>query len=119
MTEQFSDEQFSDEQIDDGQVGADREEARDAAAAEQAWGDPDAAFPSGLGADDATAAEQGNRDGDEMAAEGYDPGELADLAGDDQDLDELGGVRRDESAAAVDLDGTDGGEDPLAGEAIG
>lgn len=40
--------------------------------------------------DDLTAAEQGNRDGDAMAAQGDDSGEISDLSGDDLNVDALG-----------------------------
>jgi hypothetical protein len=72
-----------------------------------------------LGEDDSAAAEQGNRDGDEMVSEGDDPEEVSELDGDTEDVDALGGIDEDEAADGVDLDGTDGGEDPLSGEALG
>ncbi|UVY84199.1 hypothetical protein NLU66_00980 [Brachybacterium sp. NBEC-018] len=49
--------------------------------------DSAADFPVELGEEDVAAAEQGNRDGDEMVAEGEDPREVAELDGDDEDVD--------------------------------
>lgn len=63
-----------------------REEHRDAST--RADYAPD--FPRDLGEEDLAAAEQGNRDGDEMASEGDDPYELSELSGDDEDVDALG-----------------------------
>ncbi|MGY5765811.1 hypothetical protein ACXET9_11485 [Brachybacterium sp. DNPG3] len=62
-----------------------REERRDAAT--RADFAPD--FPRDLGEEDLAAAEQGNRDGDEMTSDGDDPYEAAELSGDaDDDTDE-------------------------------
>lgn len=102
-----------------GVEGADDilEEGRDRDAEDASFDRSD--YPSALGEDDSAAAEQGNRDGDEMVSEGDDPEEVAELDGDDEDVDAIGGIDEDVAAEGVDLDGTDGGEDPLSGEAIG
>ncbi|MCG7310675.1 hypothetical protein [Brachybacterium sp. ACRRE] len=102
-----------------GVEGADDilEEERDRDAEDDSFYDSD--YPSGLGEDDSAAAEQGNRDGDEMVSEGDDAEEVSELDGDTEDVDALGGVDEDIAADGVDLDGTDGGEDPLSGEALG
>lgn len=42
-----------------------------------------------FGEDESVAAEQGNRDGDEMVSEGDDPAEVAELGGDDLDIDAI------------------------------
>jgi hypothetical protein len=99
-----------------GIEGADEilEEERDRDAEDDSFEDPD--YPSDLGEDQSTAAEQGNRDGDEMVSEGDDVQEVSELDGDAEDIDTVGGLE-DEIVDAVDLDGTDGGEDPLAGGA--
>lgn len=80
----------------------------------------------GQGVDDSPAAEQGNRDGDEMVAEGEDGDEVSQLDGDDEDVDVIGDPLEDANAA-VATDGMDDpdvaggitgdldGEDPLAG----
>lgn len=78
------------------------------------------------GVDESAAAEQGNRDEDEMVSEGDDAEEVAELGGDDQDVDviEAGDEPLDEErlAAGLDIDGDAAGlagdvegEDPLAG----
>ncbi|MDO5662338.1 MAG: hypothetical protein Q4G40_06555 [Brachybacterium sp.] len=65
--------------------------------------------------DDSAAAEQGNRDGDEMVSEGDDAREVDELAGDDLDVDAIGGDRFTEpQIPTTDLDGDDLGE--LSGE---
>lgn len=46
-------------------------------------------FPDELGEDLTPAAEQGNRDGDEMVAAGQDDAEVAELSGDLRDVDAL------------------------------
>ena len=58
--------------------------------------DDAADFPTELGEEDVAAAEQGNRDGDEMVSEGDDPREVAGLDGDDEDLAALGEDYSDE-----------------------
>ncbi|MFC0672429.1 hypothetical protein [Brachybacterium hainanense] len=57
------------------------------------------------GPDERTAAEQGNREGDEMAAEGQDRSELADLTGDALEVDAL--------VEEADAEGLGGDGDPL------
>lgn len=42
-----------------------------------------------IGEDESVAAEQGNREGDEMVSEGDDPAEVAELGGDDLDIDAI------------------------------
>lgn len=46
----------------------------------------------GVGVDDVAAGEQGNREGDEMVSEGDDAREVAELAGDDEDIDAIGEI---------------------------
>lgn len=73
-------------------------------------------YPSDMGGDESAAAEQGNRDGDEMVSEGDDPQEVAELDEDDQDVDAVGGKTRPSSdRTQVDIEGDHEGEDPLAG----
>lgn len=107
----------------EGPAGSGVEGADDILEAEREHADGEDRFDMDLtdelGEDDSAAAEQGNRDGDEMVSEGDDPEEVSELDGDTEDVDALGGVTEDEAADGVDLDGTDGGEDPLAGEALG
>lgn len=92
----------------------------------QEWGD----FEDQDGQDDSAAAEQGNRDEDEMVSEGDDAREVAELGGDDWDVDAVS--ESDEPAdedrlaqgldidgAAADLTGDVDGEDPLAGGPTG
>ncbi|PWH07359.1 hypothetical protein DEO23_01560 [Brachybacterium endophyticum] len=50
--------------------------------------------------DDSAAAEQGNRDGDEMVSEGEDPEEVSELGGDTEDIDAIGGIDEDEERPA-------------------
>lgn len=74
----------------EGPVGTGIEGADDAllAANRQTGADaPD--LPDTFGTDDSTAAEQGNRVGDEMVADDSDPNQVAQLAGDDLDVDAL------------------------------
>ena len=70
--------------------------------------------------DDDGEAEQGDSKRSRAgAAKGDDAEEVSELDGDTEDVDALGGVDEDIAADGVDLDGTDGGEDPLSGEALG
>lgn len=82
------------------------------------------------GFDESAAAEQGNRDEDEMVSEGDDAEEVAELGGDDQDVDAIaaGDEPLDEErlAQGLDIDGDAAGlagdvegEDPLAGGPVG
>lgn len=73
-------------------------------------------YPSDLGEDESTAAEQGNREGDEMVSEGDDDQEVTELDGDDEDIDALRDEdHRDPDWTQVDLGGERDGRDPLAG----
>lgn len=63
-----------------------------------------------LGEDDSAAAEQGNRDQDEMVSEGDDVREVDELDGDDLDVDAIGGI--DEA----DGNGEYAGDDDMAGD---
>ena len=68
----------------DGVESADRilelERERDAATRSEDAAD----FPRELGEEDSAAADQGNRDGDEMISEGDDLDEVSELDGDDE-----------------------------------
>lgn len=85
----------------------------------------DVDFEDEFGQDDSAAAEQGNRASDQMVAEGEDAREVLDLDGDVDDIDVIDeeddlGVEKDldESLPGADIDGSIGGEDPLAGEPL-
>lgn len=76
--------------------------------------------------DDSTAAEQGNREGDEMVSEGDDPDEVAELGVDDQDIDVVEPddepLAEERLSEGLDIDGEAAGltgdvegRDPLAG----
>lgn len=75
----------------DGPEGTGTEGADDALLDDADWDDeldsPD--LPDEFSADSTTAAELGNRDGDEMVSEDDDEAEVAELAGDDLDIDAL------------------------------
>lgn len=86
------------------------------------WAD----FGDEFGEDDSAAAEQGNRDQDEMISEGDSLREVEQLSGDDWNVDTVGDSdvpadeRRlaegtDRFGDAAGLDGSVDGEDPLAG----
>lgn len=90
------------------------------------WAD----FSDEFGEDDSAAAEQGNRDQDQMTSAGDDEREVEQLGGDDWNLDSVGegDLPADERrlAEGVDLydeaaglDGSVEGEDPLAGGPTG
>ncbi|WP_114853392.1 hypothetical protein [Brachybacterium sp. YJGR34] len=86
----------------DGVESADRlfelERERDALSRSEDAAD----FPRDLGEEDMAAAEQGNRDGDEMVSDGEEPDELAELA------------EREVDAPSIDLLGE--GEEDREGE---
>ncbi|GAB2541617.1 hypothetical protein [Brachybacterium huguangmaarense] len=121
----------------DGPVGQGVEGADDILEAEREHEDPDDDLSAlggfgdvedEFGEDDSAAAEQGNRDGDEMVSEGDDAGEVEMLDGDDADVDAI--EEYDESAEERLDEQTFAGEttagitgdvddaDPLAGESV-
>jgi hypothetical protein len=73
--------------IGTGTEGADDilETDRSRDAEEESYDEPD--YPSDLGEDEQTAAEQGNREGDEMSDDGEGASEIDELAGDDLDAE--------------------------------
>ncbi len=81
----------------EGPVGTGIEGADDALLedTDSAEGDPEMiddnapGVPDELSVDETSAAEQGNRDGDEMTSDGEDEAEVAELAGDDLNVDAL------------------------------
>lgn len=75
----------------EGPEGTGIEGADDALIDDAGWDDEqDApALDGDLDTDPITAAEQGNRDGDEMVSYGDDDSEVAELSGDDLDVDAL------------------------------
>lgn len=130
MTEQNGQNPFADEAIAantppgaEGPVGTGVEGADDILEADRARDAQDASFdaadvPETLSADELTAAEQGNREGDEMVAEGNSAGENIELAGDAANLDTVGDPGFATPELAADLEGNSAqtpGEDPLAG----
>lgn len=130
MTEQTGQNPFGDEAIRantppgaEGPVGTGVEGADDILEADRARDAQDASYdaadaPDPVGADDLTAAEQGNREGDEMVAEGNSAAENVELAGDAEGVDTVGAPGFESPEIAAELDGnsaTSPGEDPLAG----
>ncbi|UVI36843.1 hypothetical protein [Brevibacterium spongiae] len=75
----------------EGPVGTGIEGADDALIDDTSWDDETEApdLDGEFDADPVAAAEQGNRDGDEMVSDGDDDFEVAELAGDDLDVDAL------------------------------
>lgn len=108
----------------DGVDGADDVLEQDRERDADETSDDAADYPAGFGDDDVAAAEQGNRDGDEMVSEGDDAAEVAELSGDTEDIDAIGtdtpgedqGFRiNDELETGISGDLEDGDGDPLAG----
>ncbi|RBP62815.1 hypothetical protein DFO66_11381 [Brevibacterium sanguinis] len=81
----------------EGPVGTGVEGADDALLEDTDWDQGDREMfddnapemPTELSMDETPAAEQGNRVGDEMAAEGLDDAEVAELSGDDANIEAL------------------------------